>query len=134
MPLLDLAARHTADAASGVVRCRSQSATEHARLEQLGSYLADYDTHSARASRWQLVNRAAFLANIHTAIEQQRQAVDRAHEAVDRAVEDWNRLRTEQRRYETLLARERRRRSVLAAHREQRTLDDVSTRHLRPDP
>lgn len=133
MPLLDRAAQRVADAASGVANCRSQSAAEQARLDQLGRYLADYDTHPARTSRWRLVNRAEFLTNIRDAIAHQRQVVDRTREAVDRAIEDWNRRRTEQRRYEALLARERQRCSVVAAHREQRALDEFSTHRIRPE-
>lgn len=134
LPLLDRAAQRVADAASGVASCRNQSAAEQARLDQLGRYLADYDTHPMRASRWQLINRAGFLASIHDAIAHQRQVVDRTREAVDRAIEDWNRRRTEQRRYEALLAREQRRCSVAAARREQRALDELSSHRNRPEP
>lgn len=134
LPLLDLAAHRVADAASSVARCRNQIAGDEARLDQLGRYLADYDRHATRASRWQLVNRAAFLASIRAAIAQQRQVVERAREAVDRAIEDWNRQRTEQRRYEALLAREQRRHATLAARREQRVLDGLSTHRIWNDP
>lgn len=134
LPLLDLAAHRVADAASSVARCRSQVAGEEARLDQLGRYLADYDQQAARASRWQLLNRAAFLSSIRAAIEQQRQAVARAREAIDRAIEDWNLQRTEQRRYEALLAREQRRHAIALARREQRNLDGLSTHRIRSEP
>lgn len=125
LPLLDLATRRAADAAGALLRCRNQSAREEARLAQLLGFLGDYDSRATALSQWQLVNRAAFLASIRTAITQQREAVDRAREAVDRAIEDWHHRRAGQHRFEALLARERRRRAIHAGHREQRALDDL---------
>ncbi|TAM11519.1 MAG: flagellar export protein FliJ [Nevskiaceae bacterium] len=133
-PLLSLAERRVDAAAGTVQQRRAESTTEQARLDELRSYLADYEQRMAQPSSWQLANHAAFISRLRQAVTQQEQTVARTQQAVDNAVGHWTEQRLDQRRFEILCQQAHDAHATRQNKREQHAQDDLAARHTEPKP
>jgi len=128
-PLLHRAQERQTAAARQLAERQRLLAVHEARLGELGRYADDYGTRPpATANAAQLHGQRAFLGRVFTALEQQRQTVSDTHHTVEHGREHWrNAYRTTQ-VLEHLSERSHAAERAQAQRREQRNLDEFSTR------
>lgn len=132
-PLLELMQERTDEATRRLGQLIAAEQNARSRLQMLEDYRAEYagrlrDAISNGITRQVLANYQDFLARIDDAIRQQRQVVEQSGQNTARGQQDWKEKNTRLKAIDTLSERYVERERRAENRREQKMLDEFTTR------